>query len=181
MKKYIDVDFNCGMTIEEAVKYLRQLSYKTGKDYCGTFNGNTLSSDMTVDEAYIKYMGMTLDELRRKQEEWRQDLIKREEEHQKRIPQLTKEYIEKGHKILSKDKWDEWDRCVPIRLGDLYEGMELGQCLDIIKTVKDNSIVAGIEVMKNQGHSGMSWGLMKSMIYTFCDFGNEFVEALDNM
>lgn len=35
--------------------------------------------------------------------------------------------------------------------------------------------------MKNQGHSGMSWGLMKSMIYTFCDCGNEFVEALDNM
>lgn len=33
MKKYIDVDFNCGMTIEEAVKYLRQLSYETGKDY----------------------------------------------------------------------------------------------------------------------------------------------------
>ena len=51
------------------------------------------------------------------------------------------------------------DRCVPIRLGDLYEGMELGQCLDIIKTVKDDSIAAGIEVMKNQGHSGMSWGL----------------------
>ena len=31
MKKYIDVDFNCGMTIEEAVKYLRQLSYETGR------------------------------------------------------------------------------------------------------------------------------------------------------
>ena len=43
------------------------------------------------------------------------------------------------------------DRCVPIRLGDLYEGMELGQCLDIIRTVKDDSIAAGIEVMKNQG------------------------------
>lgn len=181
MPEYIKVNFSGGMTIEEAVEYLHQLSNKTGKDYYGTFNNNTLTSDMTVDEAYIKYMGMTLDELRRKQEEWRQDLIKREEEHQKRIPQLTKEYIEKGHKILSKDKWDEWDRCVPIRLGDLYEGMELGQCLDIIKTVKDNSIVAGIEVMKNQCHSGMSWGLMKSMIKTFCDCGNEFVETLDNM
>lgn len=30
MKKYIDVDFNCGMTIEEAVKYLRQFY---GRDY----------------------------------------------------------------------------------------------------------------------------------------------------
>lgn len=111
----------------------------------------------------------------------RQDLIRREEEHKKKIPELTKYWIKEGHKVLSQDKWSKWDRCVPIRLGDLYEGMELGQCLDIIKTVKDNSIVAGIEVMKNQGHSGMSWGLMKSMIYTFCDCGSEFVEALDNM
>lgn len=182
MKKYIDVDFTCGMTIEEALKYLRQLSYKTGKNYCGSFNGNTLSSDMTLDEAYIKCIGKTFEEFKYEQKEKMiQDLIRREEEHRKKIPELTKYWIKEGHKVLSQDKWDEWDRCVPIRLGDLYEGMELGQSLDIIKTVKDNSIVAGIEVMKNQGHSGMSWGLMKSMIYTFCDRSKEFIEALDNM
>ena len=96
-----------------------------------------------------------------------------------KIPELTKYWIKEWHKVLSQDKWDEWDRCVPIRLGDLYKGMELGQCLDIIKTVKDNSIVAGIKVMKNQGHSGMSWGLMKSMIKTFCDDGEEFIRELD--
>ena len=181
MKKYINVDFNCGMTIEEAVKYLRQLSYKTGKDHCGTFNGNILSSNMTVDEAYIKCTGKTFKEFKDEQEKMRQDLIRREEDHKKKIPELTKYWIKEGHKVLSQDKWNEWDRCVPIRLDDLYDGMELGQCLDIIKTIKDNSIGAGIEVMKNQGHSGMSLGLMKSMIYTFCDCGNEFVEALDNM
>lgn len=32
--------------------------------------------------------------------------------------------------------------------------------------------------MRNQGHSGMSWGLMKSMIKTFCDCGDEFLEQL---
>lgn len=53
--------------------------------------------------------------------------------------------------------------------------------IEEIYETKDNSIVAGIKVMKNQGHSGMSWGLMKSMIKTFCDCGNEFVEALDNI
>ena len=181
MKKYIDVDFNCGMTIEEAVKYLRQLSYKTGKDYCGTFNSNTLSSDMTIDEAYIKCIGKTFKEFKDEQEKMRQDLIRREEEHKKKIPELTKYWIKEGHKVLSQNKWNEWDRCVPIRLDDLYEGMELGQCLDIIKTIKDNSIVAGIEVMKNQGHSGMSWGLMKSMIKTFCDDGEEFIRELDEV
>lgn len=179
MKKYIDVDFNCGMTIEEAVKYLRQLSYETSKDYCGTFNGNILSSDMTVDEAYVECIGKTFKEFKDEQEKMRQDLIRIEEDHKKKIPELTKYWIKEGHKVLSQDKWNEWDRCVPIRLGDLYEGMELGQCLDIIKTVKDNSIVAGIEVMKNQGHSGMSWVLMKSMIKTFCDDGEEFIRELD--
>lgn len=71
-----------------------------------------------------------------------------------------------------------WDKCVPIRLGDLYRGMELGQCLDIIRIVKEKSIQDGIDVMKNQGHSGMSWGLMKSMIREFCDCGNEFLVQL---
>ena len=61
---------------------------------------------------------------------------------------------------------------------DLYKGMELGQCLDIIRTVKEKSIADGIEVMRNQGHSGMSWSLMKSMIKTFCDCGDEFLLQL---
>lgn len=56
MTKYIKVNFNCGMTIEEAVEYLHQLSDETGKDYYGTLNNNILTSDMTVDEAYIKYI-----------------------------------------------------------------------------------------------------------------------------
>ena len=93
MKKYIDVDFNYGMTIEEAVKYLHQLSYKTGKDYWGTFNGNILSSDMTVDEAYIKCIGKTFKEFKDEQEKRRQDFIRREEEHKKKIPELTKYWI----------------------------------------------------------------------------------------
>lgn len=86
--------------------------------------------------------------------------------------------MKKGHKVLSKDKWQLWDECVPVRLNDLYEGMELGYCLDIIRTVKEKTISDGIEVMRNQGHSGLSWGLMKSMIKTFCDCGDEFLEQL---
>ena len=179
MTKYIEVEFDCGITIKEAVEYLHQLSDETGKDYCGAFNGNTLTSDMTVDKAYTKCMGKTFAEFKHEQEKWRQDLIKREEEHKKCIPQLTKEYIEKGHKILSKDKWDYWDECVPIRLSDLYEGIELNWCLEIIETVKSEGITKGIEIMKNQGHSGMSWGLMKSMIKTFCDEGEEFIKELE--
>lgn len=179
--EYIKIDFDCGLSIKDSVKLLHSKAEATGKKYFGEFNGHKLTSDMTVDEAYIKCIGKTFKEFKDEQEKIRQDLIRREEEHKKKISELTKYWIKEGHKVLSQDKWDEWDRCVPIRLGDLYEGMELGQCLDIIKIVKDDSIAAGIKVMKNQGHSGMSWGLMKSMIYTFCDCGKEFIEALDNM
>lgn len=179
--EYIEIDLDCGLSIIDSVKLLHSKAEATDKKYFGEFNGHKLTSDMTVDEAYIECLGRTSKEFKDEQEKWRQDLIRKEEEHKKKIPELIKCWIKEGNEVLSQDKWTEWDKCVPIRLGDLYEGMELGQCLDIIKAVNEDSIAAGIEVMKNQGHSGMSWGLMKSMIYTFCDCGTEFVEALDNM
>lgn len=179
--EYIEIDLDCGLSIIDSVKLLHSKAEATDKKYFGEFNGHKLTSDMTVNEAYIECLGRTSKEFKDEQEKWRQDLIRKEEEHKKKIPELIKCWIKEGHEVLSQDKWTEWDKCVPIRLGDLYEGMELGQCLDIIKAVNEDSIAAGIEVMKNQGHSGMSWGLMKSMIYTFCDCGTEFVEALDNM
>ncbi|MCI5588336.1 MAG: hypothetical protein MR384_10700 [Lachnospiraceae bacterium] len=179
--EYIEIDLDCGLSIIDSVKLLHSKAEATDKKYFGEFNGYKLTSDMTVDEAYIECLGRTSKEFKDEQEKWRQDLIRKEEEHKKKIPELIKCWIKEGHEVLSQDKWTEWDKCVPIRLGDLYEGKELGQCLDIIKAVNEDSIAAGIEVMKNQGHSGMSWGLMKSMIYTFCDCGKEFIEALDNM
>lgn len=175
--EYREIDFCCGWTIERAVKELHERA-KDGNKYCGEFNENKLTSDMSLDDAYMLCIGKTFDEFNKEQEESRQRLICEEEEHKRKIPELSKYWIEEGHKVLSKDKWNMWDKCVPIRLNDLYRGMELGQCLDIIKTVKEKSIQDGIEIMKNQGHSGMSWGLIKSMIREFCDCGNEFLEQL---
>lgn len=129
-------------------------------------------------EAYTECLGMSYKDWIRHQENQRKELIEKEEKHKKEIPELTDYWIKEGHKVLSEDKWKLWDECVPIRLNDLYEGMELGCCLDIIKRIKEESIEAGIETMRNQGHSGMSWGLMKSMIKAFCDCGDEFLERL---
>ena len=176
--EYKKINFLCGWTIERAVRELHERA-KNGNKYCGEFNGNKLTSDMSLDDAYMLCIGKTFEEFNKNQEESCQRLIKEEEEYKKKIPDLTTHWIEEGHKILSEDKWEMWDKCVPIRLSDLYRGMELGQCLDIIKTVREKSIADGIELMKNQGHSGMSWGLMKSMIKEFCDCGDEFLTQLD--
>lgn len=109
----------------------------------------------------------------------RENYVRKEREFQEKIPELTKEWIKKGHKILSEDKWELWDKCVPIRLGDLYHGMELGQCLDIVEILKTGDYEKAKQTMENQGHSGLSWGLMKSMVRSFSDVGEDFIKILD--
>ena len=92
-------------------------------------------------------------------------------------PELTKEWITKGHEILDEKYWKKWDECVPVRLDDLYKGMELGDCLDIVKALNDGCDLDKAKTMiHNQGHSGMSFGLVRAMVQTFCDRGNEFAD-----
>jgi hypothetical protein len=83
----------------------------------------------------------------------------------------------KGRKVLTPDKWELWDKVVPIRLGDLYHGMELGNCLDIVKILNNGGSLntAKAEINK-QGHSGMSFSLVRAMVKEFCERGQEFAE-----
>jgi hypothetical protein len=89
---------------------------------------------------------------------------------------LTKEWIEKGNAILDEKYHETWAKCVPIRLSDLYQGMELGNCLEIVEQLNNGKTVEEVKpLIENQGHSGMSFGLVCSMIKSFCDRGEEFV------
>lgn len=98
-----------------------------------------------------------------------------ERKHKEAIPKLTKEWIEKGKKILDEKYHETWEICVPIRLGDIYRGMELGATLDIVKELNagcELEVAKGI--IEGQGHSGTSFGLVCSMVKSFCDRGKEF-------
>ena len=65
---------------------------------------------------------------------------------------------------------------MPIRLDDLYQGMELKCCLDIVSELnKGCSLDEAKTIIEGQGHSGMSFGLVCSMVKSFCDRGQEFV------
>ena len=179
-KNYKEIEFLCGWNIERAVMELLEYK-KNGELVCGDFNGHTLYSDtVTVDGAYLEILGKTKAEFDREQEEWREDYRRREEEHKAKIPELSKEWIEKGHKILDEKYWSEWDECVPIRLGDLYHGMELKCCLDIVNPLNNGcSLEEAKKIIESQGHSGMSYRLVRSMVRVFCDRGNEFSEYLN--
>ena len=91
-------------------------------------------------------------------------------------------WIEEGHKVLSHDKWEEWDKVVPIRASDLYEGMELSCTLfveEILKKNTEDSFKQASAELDSQNHSEMSYSLMKAMIKTFCTNGEEFVKYLE--
>lgn len=67
-------------------------------------------------------------------------------------------------------KWKKSKRkkCVPIRLDDLYRGWELDCFKEIFEAYRAGKTKEEIKnIMEDQGHSGMSWGLMCSLIHTF--------------
>jgi len=177
---YTEIQFKLGSTIFMAVNKL--LRYKEeGKLVCGKFNDHMLYSDtVTLDLAYKQITGMTKSEFDEAEKKRQNEYELHKQEHKQKIPELIKEWIKKGHDVLSENKWDLWDECVPIRLGDLYEGMELGCCLDIIYRLKDGKSFDEVKnFFNNQGHSGMSHSVVCSMIYSFYDKGKEFIDYVD--
>lgn len=178
-KRYTEIDFPLSSTIEDAVNIL--LGYKSkGILACGDFNGTKLYSDtVTMDGAYKSIVGVTKIEFDESQRKWRENYERERREHKEKIPELSQMWMEKGREVLSKDKWEYWDKIVPIRLGDLYRGMELGMSLDIIKILNSGGTLDEAKTkIENQGHSGMSFGLVCSMVKNLCDRGSEFTEYL---
>ena len=172
-KTYKEIEFGFGY-IESAVKQLK--SHK--ELVCGSFNGQMLYSDIDdLDSAYKKIVGKSKEEfdayIKAENDKYKEDQRK----HKEAIPELTKEWIEKGKAILDGKYLELWNKCVPIRLGDLYQGMELGNCLEIVEQLNNGKTFQEVKpLINNQGHSGMSFGLVCSMIKSFCDRGEEFVK-----
>lgn len=177
MKKYKEIQFRLSSSIEQAVLLLFQYK-ESGVLVYGDFNGTKLYSDtVTMDGAYKEITGKTKSEFDKSQQEWHDNYDKEKREHEEAIPELSKLWMKKGREVLTEDKWELWDKIVPIRLGDLYRGMELGCSLDIIEILNnDGSFDKAKEKIESQGHSGMSYGLVCSMVSEFCNRGREFVE-----
>lgn len=179
---YTDLGVCIGHTLEQVVNILQYENAKGTKCYVD-FNGHILYSDtVTMDSAYLEVTGMTKAEYEAYLKAQHEEYERKEAEHKAKIPELTAEYIEKGHEIIQEKYWDLWDKCVPIRLGDLYHGMELGCCLDLIEILQnEKDIEKAKKVFEEQGHSGMSAWLLASMLSSFCDCADELVSYIRGM
>tara|TARA_R110000737_G_scaffold244768_1_gene255609 strand:+ start:296 stop:829 length:534 start_codon:yes stop_codon:yes gene_type:complete len=173
MKNYRKIEFGFG-NIESAVKEL-----KSHNDLVyGIFNEQKLYSDIDdMDSAYKKVTGKTKTEFDEAERLRQIEYKRKEKEHEEAMPKLTIEWIEKGKAILDEKHQETWAKCVPIRLGDLYKGMELGNCLEIVEKLNKGVELEKVKpLIEDQGHSGMSFGLVCSMVSEFSDRGAEFVK-----
>ena len=156
------------------------------------FNGHWLYSDtVTMDSAYLEITGKNKADFDKAQEEFRETIRKEKEfaeiRKEKEFAEIRKEkefaektaqnnipnWIERGHKLFSEDKWPEWNKIVPIRANDLYHGMELDNVLQVQEILMSGfdteNFVKARECMEKQGHSGLSWSLVCALIKKFCN------------
>lgn len=175
MSNYKEIEFGAGDSIERAVQYLSRFKER-GELVCGSFNGQILYSDIdTVDTAYQKITGKSKAEYDAECKVENDKYKEAQKKHKESIPELTKQWIENGNAILDEKYRELWAKCVPIRLDDLYQGMELKCCLDIVLELNNGcTLDKAKEIIESQGHSGMSFGLVRSMVREFCDRGVEF-------
>lgn len=181
-----EIDILAGSNIDTVWQTLLIESAKCKETCYCVFNGKQISSTDTLDEAYIKLTGKTKNEFEDAQNKWHEEYERKEKEHKDNIPNLVPEYCKKARGVILEDQYDYWDKIVPIRLGDLYHGMELDCTLDLCKIMRDESIGYDERIRKaydefmNQGHSGMSAGLVASMLRIFCPNGHDLADAVMN-
>lgn len=178
-----EIDLFAGTNLDKALEILKKEAEKVGEPCFGEFNGKKLYSTDTVDEAYMKVLGKTKAEFEEGQRKWREEYDRAEREHRARIPRLTEHYRKIARGLVLDSELEFWDKIVPIRLGDLYHGMELQNVLDCCKIMRDESLVfsarleKAYDVFMAEGHSGMSASLTMSMLRRFCPHGNELADA----
>lgn len=176
-KQYKKIELVWGCSLEQAVVEL--VSRGAKKEFvCADFNGTMLYSDTVgLDSAFLETTGKTYFDKINEREENRQRRIKEEKEYQESVPSLVDDWIQKGNEILDVKYQARWKDIVPMRLSDLYHGMELGATLEIVSVLNSGCTLEDAKTMiYNQNHSGMSYGLVRAMVREFCDRGNEFSE-----
>ena len=133
---------------------------------------------------YVKVTGKTKAEFDKEQKEWVEDYRRTRNEFKNKIPELTEQYIKEAEGVIVPDKLDYWKKIVPIRLSDLYYGMELDQTLTISRIMGDEEtnfedrMRKSYKIFNDAGHTGMSANLTMAMLRTFCPYGNEIADAI---
>lgn len=177
-------DVPTGQTLENAYNEMKRLAEETNKRVEAEFNTYSINSDMSIDDVFLLITDKTYIQWLYYRQKQREEEKRKEEEFQNKLPELIEKYKQEARGLVIDSQLDYWDKIVPIRLNDLYQGMELGETLKYCKMMRDESMPLEDRLVKarqdfiNSGHSGMSRSLMLKMIYTFVPDGDTLREFI---
>ena len=174
-----------GGTIDSCLKNLREMAAadESGEVLKAVFNDKYLLSTDTDDDAYLRIMGKTKAEHDEEVRKWQEDYEAKRKAYEARIPELTEHYRKVARGVIVESELEYWDEIVPIRLGDIYRGMELDQVLDCARVMRDETLSRierlrkAYKIFNDAGNSGWSAGLTMAMLRRFCPDGNELADA----
>lgn len=181
--KEIELEVLPGDRFTEVYKELKRKSLD-GNMYYAIFNGNKITSAMREDTLYLTIVGMNKSSYDKAREEEKRQIEEEERAFKERLPKVINGYIAKGKNVLEPQYLPLWNKIVPIRLDDLYKGMELNCWLDLIEVLNDNRLsvnerfIFAMIIFRGQRHSGLSASLVKTGLRDLCSLGNEFVEYI---
>lgn len=176
-----EIKLYAGCDLENAFVEL----HVTGEECFTKFNGHILTSDDTIDIIYLKVTGKTKEEFYKNQKNVLKLYVNQQKDFESKIPELTEQYIKEAEGVIIPDKLDYWKEIVPVRLSDIYRGMELDQVLTISKIMNDEKInfeerlKKSYKIFNDCGHSGCSAKLTMAMLREFCPYGNEIADAIN--
>ena len=179
-----EIEFYTGDNIDTSMARLYQMEKKFGETCFGKFNGHELLSTDSIDDAYQKVLGRTKAEFDKELKEEMEEYERKLSEHNAKIPELSEKYRKEARGLILESEYEYWDKIVPVRLKDLYRGMELENTLELCRIMRneeipyDERLRAAYDLFMASGHSGMSASLVASMLRIFCPNGNDLADAV---
>jgi len=177
------VELYGGITVDKALEEIKAVAAERGEEHYCEFNGKTLYSTDTIDEAYMKVTGMNKADYDAKIQALMEKREAEEKAHMAKIPELVEYYKKEARGLVLDERLEDWDNCLEVRLGDIYRGMELQQVIDCSRVMKDETLDRearlrkAYKIFNDADHSGMSARLTCSLLRHFCPDGNELADA----
>ena len=152
------------------------------KKFFTNFNGILFLSDdedLTADFMYQTITGKSRSERHKEYLESERRFSQRERDRKIFMTKRISDLIKSGIEVLDKSLWDDWIDLVPMRVFDLYNGMDLEWFLLLHERLTDSTFEYCKAMFDKQGHSGHSASSVFMLLEKFTPNGKEFVKFLN--
>lgn len=178
-----EIKMYAGQDVDDAYRQMKAYRKATGQECFVKFNDKVLYWYESRNACYLKVTGISRKNYLKLCSEEVRKYKRRERKHKARLPKLIKEYKAMARGVIEEKYLEQWDRCVPIRLADIYRGFDLECTLELIKVLNEDlpeneRFEACRLMMEEQSHSGWSAAIVRSGLSLFHKDGNSFIEYL---